>query len=142
MDALQIQQMQLEAAKEELRPYADMCSQYGLRLTEEDLSDLVEFRAEALRNAGRIEFGGGILTKLIQTFCHSPYVDQENFTYVLNELQEAFYELKNESKDLFSDDELISFMDTLFNEVAQGSVEFLATILTEEFHRLIQMPYI
>ncbi len=137
MDALQIRKMQLEAAKEELRSYADMCSQYGLTLTDEDLTDLVEFRTEVLRNTGRVEFRGEILPKLIQTFCHSPYVDQENFTSVLNELQETFYELKNESKDLFSDDELIEFMNIIFNDAAEGSTELLTTILLEKLRKFL-----
>lgn len=140
MDTLQIQNMQLEAAKEELQPYADMSRQYGLTLTEADITDLIEFRTEALRNTGRIEFGGEILQKLIQTFCKSPYVDQENFVAVLNELQESFYELKSESKEEFSDDELISFMYTIFNDEAKGSAELLTTILIENFHRLFQDP--
>ena len=38
--------------------------EFGLSLTKEDAVQLMERRDEALRNEGRVEFGGGILTKI------------------------------------------------------------------------------
>lgn len=133
MDALQIQA--LSAAKEEIRCCDELNKFYGLTLTEGDITELVELRGQALKNTGRVEFGGGILPKLIRAFCKSSYVDAGNYAATLGELQDAFYYFKNESGDRFSDDELIEFMEKVFNGAAHGSTEVLATISLEELCR-------
>lgn len=127
--------MQLEAAKNELRSCEDLNRRYGLVLTEEDITELVELRGQALRSTGRVEFGGGILPKLIRAFCNSPYVDNRNYAAVLADLQDAFYYFKNESEDLFSDDDLIEFMASVFNGRAEGSTELLCSISLEDLCR-------
>ena len=127
--------MQLEAAKTELRSCEELNRRYGLVLTEEDITELVELRGQALRSTGRVEFGGGILPKLIRAFCNSPYVDNRNYAAVLADLQDAFYYFKNESEDLFSDDDLIEFMASVFNGRAEGSTELLCSISLEDLCR-------
>ena len=69
---------QLLAAHQEIRECNAYSSKFGLVLSETEITDLVTGRAEALRASGRIEFGGGILPKLIEAFCDSPYIEQEN----------------------------------------------------------------
>lgn len=135
MDNSLILQMQLSAAKEEVRLCAELNTLHGLTLTEQDITELVELRSKALRDTGRVEFGGGILPKLIRAFCASPYMDSYNYAATLGDLQEAFYYFKNESQDRFSDDELIEFMAQVFNGQAHGSAEVLATISLEELCR-------
>ena len=135
MNELSIRQMQLSAAKEEIRCCSDLNALYGLSLTEADITELVELRGQALQNTGRVEFGGGILPKLIRAFCKSSYVDAYNYATTLAELQDAFYYFKNESEDRFSDDELIEFMEKVFNGQAHGSAEVLTTISLEELCR-------
>lgn len=135
MNELQIRQMQLSAAKDEIRRCNDLNQLYGLTLTESDITELVELRGQALRNTGRVEFGGGILPKLIRAFCKSPYVDPFNYAAVLGDLQDAFYYFKNESDDRFSDDDLIEFMEKVFNGKAEGSTELLCTISLEDLCR-------
>ena len=135
MEELSLLQMQLTAAKEEIRRCDELNRLYGLTLTEDDITELVQLRGEALRNTGRVEFGGGILPKLIRAFCKSPYVDSFNYAQTLGELQDAFYYFKNESGDIFSDDELIEFMERVFNGSAHGSTEVLTTISLEELCR-------
>ena len=135
MNALQIQQMQLAAAKEEIRCCNELNGLYGLTLTEADIAELVELRGQALKNTGRLEFGGGILPKLIRAFCKSPYVDSQNYAAILGDLQDAFYYFKSESEDRFSDDDLIEFMETVFNGAAHGSTELLCSISLEELCR-------
>jgi len=141
MNELQIQQMQISRAKEEIR-YCNKLSQlYGLALTEAEITDLVNFRYQALRSTGRVEFGGGILPKLIRAFCKSPYVDPYNYSATLGDLQDAFYYFKNESEDRFSDDDLIEFMEKVFNGQAHGSTEVLTTISLEELCRWARNDY-
>lgn len=135
MHDLTIRQMQLSAAKEELRCCEDLNRLYGLSLSESDITELVELRSEALRSTGRVEFGGGILPKLIRAFCKSPRIDPATYPATLADLQDAFYYFKNESRDLFSDDDLIEFMEQVFNGSAHGSTEVLTTISLEELCR-------
>lgn len=89
-----------------------------------------------LRAAGRIEFGGGILPKLIRAICDSPFIEQENYADVLAELQEIFYHFKNETRDRLTDDELIELMVGVFNGRAQGSAEYLAGLTAEALARI------
>ena len=135
MNDLQIRQMQIANAKDEIRCCNELNQLHGLILTEADITELVELRGRALQATSRVEFGGGILPKLIQTFCKSPYVDSYNYAATLGDLQDAFYYFKNESDDRFSDDDLIEFMEKVFNGQAHGSTEVLSTISLEELCR-------
>ncbi len=98
---------------------------YGLFLSQPDAVALLETRNEALAGNGRIEFGGGLVNKLILAFCDSPFLSQGEYAAVLGELIDIFYYYKNESSDRLSDDELISFMKKSFDESCGGSVELL-----------------
>ncbi len=135
MDNQSLAALQLSAAKEEIRCCEELNQHYGLTLTESDITELVQLRSAALKATGRVEFGGGILPKLIRAFCKSPYVDAENYAAVLGELQDAFYYFKNESEDQFSDDDLIEFMEKTFNGRAEGSTELLSTLSLEQLCR-------
>lgn len=127
--------MQIAEARAEIQCCEALNRQYGLTLTEADITELVELRGRALKTAGRVEFGGGILPKLIRAFCSSPYVDRYNYAATLGELQDAFYYFKTEAREQFSDDELIEFMATVFNGEAAGSAELLTAISLEELCR-------
>ena len=135
MNELSIRQMQISKAKEEIRCCNELNQLYGLTLTEADITELVELRGQALRSTGRVEFGSGILPKLIRAFCKSPYVDPYNYAATLGDLQDAFYYFKNESEDRFSDDDLIEFMEKVFNGQAHGSTDVLTTISLEQLCR-------
>ena len=135
MNEMSLLSLQLSAAKEEIRRCNDLNQIYGLTLTESDITELVELLGNALRSTGRVEFGGGILPKLIRAFCKSPYIDPEHYAETLGELQDAFYYFKNESNDLFSDDDLIEFMEKVFNNQAHGATDVLTTISLEELCR-------
>lgn len=118
-------QIMIESAKQEVRACNAISEKFGLTLTEEEITELVECRVSALKDTGRIEFSGGILPKLIFAFCDSPFIESDNYAKTLAELQEAFYYYKNESQEHFTDDELIEFMVKVFNGRAQGSAEYL-----------------
>ena len=126
---------QLAAAQQEVRECNDYSRKFGLVLSEPEIAELVSCRIEALRASGRVEFGGGILPKLIYSFCDSPYIDQENYESTLADLQESFYYFKTEAMDSFSDDELIEFMVKVFNGRAQGSAEYLTGTSLEALAR-------
>ena len=100
-------------------------SKYGLVLSDNQIENILERRKETLKETGRVELREGIIDKLIKEFCDSPYMNQENFANNLYELIEIFYEYKNETMDLITDDELIKFMKNSFDGIAQGDLEYL-----------------
>jgi hypothetical protein len=104
----------------------DYTEQFGLVLTQAQAIELVETRSLSLRENGRIEFGGGVIDKIIKEFCNSPYISTQNYAVTLHELIETFYYYKNETLDLISDDDLIKFMKSAFDGVCQGSIGLLS----------------
>lgn len=133
--------MQMLEARQELRELNDLTAQFGLYLSEEQIQSLVERRFGALKDTGRIEFGEGILKKLVCAFCDSPYISRENYEDTIIELQDSFYYFKNESNDLIPDDELIEFMKRNFNGKAQGSLDYLAGTSLEDLCRNTRYGY-
>lgn len=130
--------LQYAAARNELVRCNTISERFGLALSEEAMEHLIIHRFETLRDTGRVEFGEGVLGKLIFAFCDSPYIEQSSYEEVLLELQELFYSLKNECRDLVSDDELIEAMRLIFNETARGSMAFLAGVEWKTMCRIAQ----
>lgn len=114
---------------------------YALKLTEQDAMQLLKSRISNLREQERVEFGEGILPKLIYIFCDSPYIYQDNYVLTLDALQEIFYEYKNETLDELTDDELLEFMKKHFDGDCQGSIEYLEETCLEKFARNIRYGY-
>ncbi len=114
---------------------------YGLVLTSEDVTNLMTTRKSSLTDNQRVEFGSGILPKLIDSFCDSQYINQENYTNTLAELQEVFYLYKNETQDELTDDELISFMRKQFDEICFGDMEYLRNTCLERYARATRAGY-
>ena len=103
----------------------EVTREYGLKLSEEDVKEIINTRNIALQKSGRIEFNGQIINKIITAFCDSPYISQYNYSDTINELVEIFYNYKNETLDYISDDELIEIMKENFDNYCQGSLELL-----------------
>ncbi len=112
--------------------------QYGLTLTQADAVQLVEIRSQALSTNGRVEFGGGIIDKLIMEFCDSPYISQSEYPILIGELIEIFYYFKNECLEQLSDDELIKLMKDYFDNRCHGSLELLQNRELEQLARNIR----
>ncbi len=123
--ALALRNIQMEKTMAELRECNELTVFYGLYLSEEQIREVAGRRFEALKSTGRVEFGGGILKKLLTAFRSSPYLTRENYEDAILELQDSFYYFKNESMDRIPDDELIEFMKEKFDGVCQGSLEDL-----------------
>ena len=134
--------MELWSGKNQVARVLDMnerTAKFGLVLTEEDAKQLVEERKNSLVEKQRIEFGEGILPKLIDTFCDSPYIYQDNYVDTIGRLQDIFYEYKNESMDALTDDELLEKMREAFNGECQGSTDYLEETILEELARNIRV---
>lgn len=119
----------------------DKTEQFGLRLTEEDAKKLMAGRKNALIETKRVEFGEGILPEIILAFCDSQYINQDNYRDIILELQDIFYSFKNESVDQLTDDELLSFMRTQFEEVCYGDLEYLRETCLERYTRAVRAGY-
>lgn len=98
---------------------------FGLELDREDAELLVQERKNSLRERQRVEFGEGILKKLVFHFCDSPFITQENYADTLMRLQDIFYLYKNESLDELTDDELLEYMKEKFDGICAGDIDYL-----------------
>lgn len=114
---------------------------FGLSLTEAETGLLLAGRHNALKEQRRVEFGEGILPKLIESFCDSQYINQDDYLETLMALQDIFYLFKNESRDQLADDELITFMREQFEGVCYGSLEYLSETCLERFARAVRGGY-
>ena len=115
--------------------------QFGLELSQENAKLLVEARGEKLKRQKRVEFGEGILPKIIFAFCDSSYITQDSYVETLCRLQEIFYLFKNESMDLLTDDELLDFMREQFEQTCFGDLDYLESTCLESFAREVHADY-
>ena len=97
----------------------EKAQKYGLVLSRKQAAAIIATRNAALQRTGRMEFGAGILGRIAEAFCDSPWISQEDYEQTLHEVTGLFYEFKNETMDIVSDDELIDF-------ICKGSLELLA----------------
>lgn len=130
--------LQKRQKAEVIRKCNDYSISYGLQLSEPDINQIIENHKEALQKSGRIEFGGGVIQKIIIEFMDSPYLTQDNYVFTLMELQECFYYFKNESLEELTDDELIHLMKTYYDEICHGSTELLQNTMLENHCRDIR----
>ena len=114
---------------------------FGLSLSQEQARELIAERNASLKKYQRVEFGRGILDKLMYTFCDSQYVDQEHYVHILENLQDIFYQFKNESMDRLTDDELLEFMREQYECVCFGDLNYLENTCLERFSRAIRAGY-
>lgn len=133
--ALTIQNMKKKQLAMEIKKCNEITMKYGVTLSDTQIESLINKRFESLKNTGRVEFGDGVLKELIEAFCNSPYIIQENYEETLEELQDIFYFFKGEAIEQIADDELIEFMKEYFNGECQGSIEYLSGTNLEELSR-------
>lgn len=115
--------------------------QYGLTLSEADTQMLVSERRNSLMKERRVEFGEGIVPKLIYAFCDSAYISQDTYADTLIRLQEIFYLYKNEMMDEITDDELIAFMEEQFESVCAGDLDYLEGTCLDIFAQAVRAGY-
>lgn len=114
---------------------------YGLALSEEDAALIAAERVKVLQEQKRVEFGGGIMPRMIYEFCDSAYIDQNNYVNTLICLQEIFYLYKNEMQDEISDDELLHFMKEQFETICYGDLEYLEGTCLRIFAEAVRAGY-
>ncbi|MEN8905887.1 MAG: DUF6323 family protein [Clostridiales bacterium] len=102
---------------------------YNLTLSKKDITEIINERNRVLKVYERIDFETEVIEKIINHFYDSPYILQENYTQIINEIIELFYIIKNETNDKLGDDELINLMENYFNNTCHGSLEFLRDLM-------------
>jgi hypothetical protein len=105
--------------------------EYGLILTPDQVQNMMAVRNKVLHDYGRVELGIEVTKELIEVFCASPYINDENYASTLNELHEIFYYLRNETEDKIGDFKLIHIMKDYFDNDCAGSLELLKSKLEE-----------
>ena len=88
---------------------------YGLSLNKEDVKEIINSRDNTLKSYGRIELNISITKMIIENLYKSQYTDKDDYVYVINDLHEVFYYLKNETLDQISDIEVIEIIDDIYN---------------------------
>jgi hypothetical protein len=131
-------QLQIVRAVAELESLNKATARYGISLSPDDIQALVTGRIESLHEAERVEFGDGVTKDLVLAFASSPYVTQDTFAEQILDLQDLFYEFKNESLEQVPDDELIAKMRSLYDDVANGDVGRLGDALFDGLARHIR----
>lgn len=115
----------------ELLSLNEKTKERGLVLTPNDVKTLVVFRNKVLRDHARVELDIGVLKELIEVFSTSPYMEREHYVETINELQEIFYYLRNETEDKIGDVKLIQRMNDFYNGPCAGSLELLKSKMEE-----------
>lgn len=114
---------------------------FGLALSKQDAQLIMENRKTALREQKRVEFGEGIVPKIIREFCDSNYIDQNNYVETIIRLQEIFYLYKNEMNDEITDDELIHLMKEQYELLCFGDLDYLESTCLSDFAQAIRAGY-
>lgn len=115
--------------------------QFGLVLSEQDAKLILEERKDTLQKQKRVEFGEGIVPKIIYEFCDSDYIDQNNYVDTIIRLQEIFYLYKNEMQDEITDDELLHLMKEQFELICFGDLDYLEGTCLANFAQAIRAGY-
>ncbi|MDR2043192.1 MAG: DUF6323 family protein [Clostridium sp.] len=136
-----IQAKKQEVELKKLIACNERTGRFGLSLTEEAAQELMVCRNESLKKYRRVEFGEGILDKLIDAFCDSQYIHQEDYVETLEKLQDIFYEYKNESRDRLTDDELLTFMREQFEKICFGDLDYLEGTCLRNFAQALRHGY-
>lgn len=120
--------------KRELSACNAVTERYGLTLSESAVLAIAQKRTQALLETGRVEFGESVIPKLINAFCDSPYLLQDDYEETLCALTEAFYTFKNDSFDRLMDDELIACMRASF-DAYEGGLDAVCSLTIGELVR-------
>ena len=101
--------------EQELLELNQNSSAYGLTLNKEDIKEIINSRNNTLKSYGRIELDINVTKSIIENLYKSQYTDRDDYVELINDLEEVFYYLKNETLDQISDIEIIEIIDEIYN---------------------------
>lgn len=114
---------------------------FGLSLSEGEAQLLLAERGNTLKKEQRVEFGDSILPEIIEIFCDSAYITQDNYCETLTRIQEIFFLYKNEMLDEITDGELLEFMKEQWEGVCYGDLDYLEGTCLDLFAQAIRAGY-
>ena len=126
-----IQNESIIVAKNEILKINEESSAYGLILTPGDVEEIIKSRGYSLKTYGRIDLNMDVTKKIINKIYISQYTDKDDYVEIINDLQDIFYYLKNETLDEISDHEIIDII-VGFYEKTSGRIDNVQN-LTEKF---------
>ena len=97
---------------------------YGLVLSKEDVDEIINSRNDTLKYYERIELDIDVTKKIIENLYTSQYTYKDDYVELINDIQEIFYYLKNETLDEISDIEVIEILDKFYNECS-GRIDII-----------------
>ena len=106
--------------EQELLELNENSRSYGLTLNKEDIKEIINSRNNTLKSYGRIELDINVTKSIIENLYKSQYTDRDDYVELINDLQEVFYYLKNETLDQISDIEIIEIIDEIYNNCSGG----------------------
>ena len=95
---------------------------HGIILSESDCTEIAQCRGDLLVENERIEVGSGAVRRIIEEFCDSGYINQQNFKDTVQGLLECFYAIKTETEDKVDDETVLEFLKYVFENDAGGDV--------------------
>lgn len=102
--------------KNEILQMNSESEQYGLSLSQDDIEEIIKSRNHTLQSYGRIDLNINATKQLIENLYISQYTDKDDYVELINDLQDIFYYLKNETLDEISDIEILEIIDEFYNE--------------------------
>jgi len=114
---------------EELHAANETSARFGLRLSEQAMQALAQVRTRALLGHGRVELGASAISAIVEEFCDSPFLSQEDYEETLAELLDAFYYFKNVSGERLTDEELIAAMRAYYDTFSGSMTGVTGTTL-------------
>ena len=114
---------------------------FGLVLSEEEAKLLVQERTDSLKRQRRVEFGEGILPKIIYEFCDSRYISQNHYAETIARLHDTFMLYKNEMLDEITDDEPLHLMKEQFELICYGDLDYLEGTCLDHFAQAVRAGY-
>ncbi len=116
----------------------DESIEYGLMLSEKDAQMLAQAGKDAIELQDRVEFGKSATIKIINRFMKSSYIGQNEYADIIAELIDIFYQAKEESLDILTDDEIINAMYDFFENESGGDIEILRSRDMDVMCRMIR----
>ena len=121
----------LIAIKNQILEINDKSVDYGLVLSPKDVEEVIKSRKDSLKTYGRIDLNMDITEKIMEILYTSQYTDKDDYLELINDLQDIFYYLKNETLDEISDNEILDKISE-FYEKTSGRIDNVQN-LAEKF---------
>lgn len=131
-DLLSLENCNKEAIKNSLINLNDQTKEFGLTLTEEQITNLIETRKYALSDNSLIEVGSNIIEEIILNFYSSPYISKIDYDEIINELVNVYYSIRSTFNYHIPDQYIIKLMREHFDTDAYGACELLTKLVTDE----------